>query len=83
MIKKCRKRPIVHECLQFTGDNYKECREFLGEDNYDNTLNYPNIKTLEGIMSVNKGSWILKGAEGEFWAVKESVFDKTYDIIDD
>jgi hypothetical protein len=82
MIRKCKKKPIVHECLQFTGDNYKECAEFIGKENYNNTLNYPNIITLEGTMRVEKGSWILKGVEDEFWAVKESIFNNTYNLID-
>jgi hypothetical protein len=33
-------------------------------------------------MRVEKGSWILKGVEGEFWAIKESIFNNTYNLID-
>lgn len=29
------------EAVKFTGDNYRECKEFLN-GNFDNTLNYPN-----------------------------------------
>lgn len=82
MTIKCRKKPIIVTALKFKGDNYRECKEFL-EGNYDNTLNYPNIKTLEGVMEVRPGSYIIKGVENEFWAIKESIFNKTYEIINE
>lgn len=60
MIKKYRKKPVIIEALQFTGDNFKECERFI-DGKYDNTLNYPNIITLEGIMKVSKDDYIIKG----------------------
>ena len=36
------------------------------------------LKTLEGPMKVLDGAYIIQGVEGEFYACKESVFDKTY-----
>lgn len=40
------------------------------------------IRTLEGLMRVDDGSWVVRGVEGEFWAVKDSIFRKTYEPDD-
>lgn len=71
------KRPLEIEAIIFDGDNFKECLKFIG-DNHDSTLNYPNIKTLEGTMKVSKGDYIIKGINGEFYPCKPDIFRKTY-----
>lgn len=40
------------------------------------------IETLEGNMVAHTGDYILTGTEGERWAVKKHIFEKTYDILD-
>lgn len=40
------------------------------------------IHTLEGPLNVEWNSYIVRGVEGELWAVKESVFQKTYEAVD-
>jgi hypothetical protein len=79
---KYRKKPVVVEALRFNGDNFKECKNFIG-DNYDNTLNFPNIKTLEGTMAVNTGDWIIKGVKGEFYPCKPDIFELTYEKVEE
>jgi hypothetical protein len=34
-------------------------------------------------MNCDKGAWIVKGVEGEVYAIKNAIFEKTYDIIGD
>lgn len=41
------------------------------------------IKTLEGDMKVSPGDWVVTGVNGEKWAVKPDIFEKTYEIVDD
>ena len=41
------------------------------------------IPTLEGNMIINNGDWILTGIDGEHWAVKDEIFNKTYKKVDD
>lgn len=41
-----------------------------------------SIVTLEGVMHVSKGDYILKGVEGEFYSCKPSVFAKTYESVE-
>jgi len=82
--KKYRKKPIVIEAIIFDGENFKECREWIGEDNYDNTLKYPNIITSEGVMAVNKGDYIIKepfDKERGFYPCKPDVFKATYEEV--
>jgi hypothetical protein len=78
-----RKKPVVIEAVQFNGMNGikllewmngVECEEdFLGE--------YVEIKTLEGTMRANKGDWIIKGVNGEFYPCKPDIFEKTYEPV--
>ena len=41
------------------------------------------IPTLEGKMIINPGDWILTGVDGEHWAIKDEIFNKTYKKVDD
>ena len=75
------KNPIKVEAIVFNGHNYKECKVFIGANNIDNTLSYPNIITSEGVMRVNKGDYIIKepfDKERGFYPCKPEVFEKTY-----
>lgn len=78
---KYKTKHLVKEAIQFTEHNYVECEKFIGKDNYDNTLNYPNIKTLEGVMRVDVGDYIIKGIKGEFYPCKPDIFEASYDLI--
>lgn len=40
------------------------------------------IKTLEGLMEVSDGDYIIKGVNGEFYPCKPDIFEKTYEKID-
>ena len=77
---KYKKKPVVIEALVFDGTNFKKCKDFIG-NNMDNTLNYPNIKTLEGTMRVSKGDYIIKGIQGELYPCKPDIFHLTYDKV--
>lgn len=39
------------------------------------------IKTLEGIMTAQKGDWIIRGVKGEIYPCKDDVFKATYDFV--
>lgn len=43
------------------------------------------VTTLEGIMTGDKGDWLITGVEGEQYFCKDSIFQKTYEAegIDD
>ena len=70
---KYRKKPVVIEAIQFTGDNCEEIKEFGA---------YIVIKTLEGKMIALPGDWIIKGVKGEFYPCKPDIFEKTYELVE-
>lgn len=84
---RARKKPVEIECIQYDGFNRDIVKEFVGESliiglgleyqTWDNL----GIKTLEGNMGVSVGDYIIKGVEGEFYSCKQSIFEKTYDIL--
>lgn len=39
------------------------------------------IATLEGVMKVMPGDWVIKGVEGEFYPCKPSIFAQTYEEV--
>ena len=73
-----RKRIETVTAIRFDGENYKECDDFIGKENYDNTLTYPNIITPEWIGTVEKGNWIIKDFNGKFSVCSNNVFEKTW-----
>lgn len=83
-----RKRPVTIKAVQFLDDpeTLAELSK-LGLDpvNVDYSVpNFPVLKihTLEGVMTVNVGDYIIKGVKGEFYPCKPDIFEKTYEEIE-
>jgi len=80
---KFRKKPVVIEAVQWTGDNGGELREFVGEALiWSPTVCEFTIHTLEGYMRADKGDWIIRGIKGEFYPCKPDIFAATYEPAD-
>ena len=81
MPSKWRKKPVVVEAIQFTGENWSEVENFVpvGKYNDDGTF---SIVTLEGEMKVEKGDYIIRGVKGEFYPCKPDIFRETYEPAD-
>lgn len=79
---KYRKKPVVIDAIQFTGNNDHECLQFCpaARDPIDIKPNLI-IKTLEGDMLCRIGDWIIKGVEGEFYPCKPGIFIATYETV--
>lgn len=80
MIKSYKKKPVVIEAVQFTGENYKEVGEFVGQPLYI-SYGMVAIPTLEGIMRCKPGNYIIKGVKGEFYPCDKEIFEQTYEEI--
>ena len=81
---KYRKKPIVIEAMQFSGNNCFEIMAFMGrtKDVIDAELNqtdYPTIHTLEGDLSTSPGDWIIKTIKGELYVCEDDIFRESYD----
>lgn len=40
-----------------------------------------DIQTLEGVMSVKRGDWIIRGVKGEIYSCKPDIFAMTYEEV--
>ena len=80
---KYRKKPIIIEAIQYTGDNLKEIKAFASEKAEDYIFNNKSfyINTLEGDMKASVGDFIIKGIRGEFYPCKPEIFKETYDKL--
>jgi len=82
---KYRKKPIVIEAVQWTGDNFSEVAKlsFDVRGPYGQENPYLEIVTLEGRMRAELLDWVIKGIKGEVYPCKPDIFDKTYDAVTD
>ena len=80
-MSKFRKRPVVIEAIQWTGNNFDVIAEFLGDSRRLIPGNGLEIYTLESIMKASEGDWIIKGIQGEFYPCKPDIFEKTYEVV--
>lgn len=39
------------------------------------------IGTLEGVMTAQRGDWIIKGIKGEIYPCKPDIFEATYEAV--
>ena len=91
---KYRKKPVVVEAVQWTGLNLEEVKSFVGahltysiiDTAWEVGKGAPHvnmiIKTLEGDMFVNRGDFIIKGVNGEFYPCKQDIFEKIYEGVE-
>jgi hypothetical protein len=90
---KFRKKPVVIESIQWTGDNDFEIKNWSNDIVYSSpvlepivenpTGKYLQIKTLEGVMTAIVGDWIIRGVNGEFYPCKPDIFEKTYESVEE
>ncbi len=93
-MKKYRKKPVTIEAVQFDGSSAHKtaiARWMRGERYAYQRYAYPNpstrdlvgfaIETLEGTMIAHEGDWIVKGVKGEFYPVRNDIFEATYEAV--
>lgn len=77
-----RKRPVEVEAVQWHGEsNCLEVFKFLGMEHADDEMDHSviYIDTLEGVMEVHPGDWVIRGVQGEYYPCKSEIFAATYD----
>ena len=83
-MKKYRKKPIVIEAVQWTGDNWDEIYHFTKgclAYEYPASDSKLSIGTLEGRITASKNDWIIKGVASEFYPCKSDIFEATYEEV--
>jgi hypothetical protein len=81
MVQKWRKKPVVIEAVQWSGNNQSEILEFCKDFARVDIGNKLEIITLEGVMTASINDYIIKGINGEFYPCKPNIFAKTYDLV--
>lgn len=95
---KYRKKPVVVDAVQWTGENQREMFDFLtdhklmndymtasGKNFYVDHFKVPGgliIRTLEGEHIANISDYIIRGVNGEFYPCKAEIFEKTYEKVE-
>lgn len=82
-----RKRPVIVEAIQWTGDNYAEIVDFLGDDHFGGAMQGPGFNeifviTLEGSIRASLNDWIIRGTKGEHYPCKPDIFAEVYEPAD-
>jgi hypothetical protein len=84
---KFRKKPVVIEAIKWIGTNWDDVCDFLDVpiNGYGGEASMGKmpiiIKTLEGKVAAQLGDWIIKGVKGEFYPVKDEIFQLTYEPL--
>lgn len=86
-VKKARKKPVEVEYIHYDGGNQQELYDWsngIVRPDFETSDPYSFlVNTLEGVMVVGLGDYIVKGVNGEFYPVKKDIFHKTYEIVED
>jgi hypothetical protein len=78
-----RKKPVVIQAVQWTGENNIEVLNFCSNCYITSSGKTKDfiISTLEGDMSASIGDYIIKGVKGEYYPCKEDIFHMTYETV--
>lgn len=76
-----RKKPIEIYALQYLADKWDASAPPEFHEAVQHTDGKPWIGTLEGVLTVSEGDWIIRGVKGEFYPCKPDIFEATYDKV--
>lgn len=77
------KKPLEIQAMQYMTDNITEVISFLGDFPHRviPTERMIIIHTLEGEHIVRHGDYVVKGVYDEFYPVKPTIFEETYEEV--
>lgn len=76
-----RKKPVAIAAIQFDGTLASLSAFTIPEVSQDLGADTVQIHTLEGVMTAEKGDWVIRGVKGEFYPCKPDIFAATYDPV--
>ena len=92
VVRRYQKRPIIVEAIFYDGTNLDEIKrwainnwflfDWIKECETDIDNSTLCIKTLEGNLRCEIGTYIVKGIDGEFYPVQKNIFERSYERID-
>ena len=82
-MSKYRKKPVVVEAVQWTGENVEEIEEFMKDAKEDYGLSEESRRIyFGGLMFAMAGDYIIKDEKGEFYPCEPEIFHKTYEEVE-
>lgn len=79
---KYRKKPVVVEAFRL---GYEAFPKWAEDALFDATLKIEDdhviVRTLEGVMTANMGTFIVKGVDGELYPCQADIFYQTYERV--
>ena len=82
-MSKYRKKPVVVEAVQWTGENYDEIAEFMKDAEEDYFLSEESRRIyLGGLMFAIAGDYIIKDENGVFHPCEPEIFHKSYEEVE-
>jgi hypothetical protein len=80
------KKPIVIEAFRWTGDQDQTedplwIIEAIKAGNVLFESGIMKIITLEGVMTAERGDYVIKGIKGEIYPCKPDIFELTYEQV--
>ena len=84
---KYRRKPAVVDAVQWFPDveieGVQEHDPFAPDDpTHGAYIDYAEIETPEGTVTVSEGDWILTGFNGKKCVLKPDIFDATYELVE-
>lgn len=76
-----RKKPVLVQAMQYTGDNIADLREWADVTWSDNHGAWA-VKTLEGEMMLERGCYVICGLQGEFYPCRQDIFEASYEAVE-
>jgi len=77
------KRPLMVQAHRLAAEDFDSDHpndDLVPGVTYNPIERYATIHTLEGVMRVEIGDWIVKGIHGELYPVKNEIFVDSYDL---
>ena len=84
-----RKKPVVIEARQLLDDlrNHTEIAAWIESAGGQAEIPFAEpclyVETLEGRMRADIGDWIIRSVQGEFYPIKDAIFQETYEPAED
>lgn len=81
-IRNYRKKPLEIQAVQYTGKNAGEVYDFTeGKACINDGTDLMTISTMEGVMHIKTGDYVIRGIAGEFYPCAAHIFNATYEEV--
>lgn len=92
MVQKFRKKPQIIEAVQWTGDNFEQIKEFVGDKvSYFTWTREREFYINEEVLSVklpngdfvhvNMNNWIVRESHRDFYVLNNDSFTANYELM--